>query len=225
MASSSARRCASSCSESLPSARLRRHAEVIVVGLVGAVGEPVADRLGVGPEPGQRPQQAAEDQRQQAQRVDRLGLRMMPLVGDLLGHHVDDPEQRDDEDRHHDEDEPRDVFRHVSIISGGRNDACAASGNDRAAAAPRRPWRAIVARWCGRRPPGRVRCERDCMFMDRDPMEKDGCGMELRRAPALLTTIHRRSRRIHDTRYQRKTTDTAGPLKLRLSMALPDFMW
>ena len=68
--------------------RARRLVEAVlleVVGMfVGAVGQFVADRFGVRPEPGNRPEQPAEDERQQAQRLDRLELRMMPLVRDLL---------------------------------------------------------------------------------------------------------------------------------------------
>ena len=85
---------------SSPALRLLAHLDVVVVVLLGAVGEPVADRLGVRPQPRDRPQQAAEHQRQQAQRVDRVLLRMMPLLGALLRHHVHHPEQHDDNDRH-----------------------------------------------------------------------------------------------------------------------------
>ena len=78
--------------------------------LVGAVGHLVHDRLRVGPDPRDRPEQAAEDQRQQAQRADRLELRMVPLVGDLLGQDVHHPEQHDEDDgddEEHDEGDER----------------------------------------------------------------------------------------------------------------------
>ena len=75
--------------------------------LVGAVGELVRDRLRVRPQPRDRPQQAAEYERQQAQRLDGLRLRMMPLVRNLLRHHVDDPEHGDADDRYEEQHDPR----------------------------------------------------------------------------------------------------------------------
>ena len=125
--------------ESLPAARLVGHLEVIVLVLVGAVGEPVAGRLGVGPQPGDRPQQAAEHQRQQAQRVDRVGLRMMPLVRDLLRHHVNDPEQHDGDDRHDARARPRRCRRR-------RRRACRRRTSTRAPATRRRPGARPAAR-------------------------------------------------------------------------------
>ena len=58
--------------QQLALALLLGHLVVVVVVLVGAVGDAVADRLGVGPQPGERPEQAAEHERQQAQRGDRV---------------------------------------------------------------------------------------------------------------------------------------------------------
>ena len=48
--------------------------------LVGAVGQLVKDGLGIGPQPGQRPKQAAEDEREQAQALDGLGLRVLSVA-------------------------------------------------------------------------------------------------------------------------------------------------
>jgi hypothetical protein len=42
-------------------------------------------RFGVSPEPGQRPEQAAENQREQAQTLDGFGLRVLFFLGDFLG--------------------------------------------------------------------------------------------------------------------------------------------
>src|SRR3954471_3927225 len=50
---------------------------LLVRGLVGSVGQLVHDRLGVGPDPGERPEQASEHERQQTQRAYRLELRMV----------------------------------------------------------------------------------------------------------------------------------------------------
>jgi hypothetical protein len=74
--------------------------------LVGAVGHLVGDRLDVRPQPGDRPQQAAEHQRQQAQHLDGVALRVMALVGDFLRQHVHHPEQHDQADRYEDQHEP-----------------------------------------------------------------------------------------------------------------------
>ena len=46
--------------------------DVVVVVLLGAVGELVPDRTRVGPQPGDRPEQSAEHEREQAQDVDRI---------------------------------------------------------------------------------------------------------------------------------------------------------
>ena len=69
--SSSSRRWRTSSLQQLALAVLLGHLVVVVVVLVGAVGDAVADGLGVGPEPGERPEQAAEHERQQAQGGDR----------------------------------------------------------------------------------------------------------------------------------------------------------
>ena len=66
---------------------------------VGAVGHLVQHRFRVGPQPGERPQQAAEEQRQQAQRLDRVELRMAAFLGDLLRQDVHQPEHGDQHDR------------------------------------------------------------------------------------------------------------------------------
>jgi hypothetical protein len=81
--------------------------EIILV-LVRAVRHAVGDGTRVRPEPRERPQDAAEEQRQHAQRVDRVLLRVMALLGDLLREDVNDPEDHQDDDRHYDEHEDRD---------------------------------------------------------------------------------------------------------------------
>ena len=99
---------------------LREAVLLEVVGmLVGAVGELVSDRLGVGPQPGDRPEQPAEGERQQAERPDRLELRVVPLVRDLLGQNVHQPEQHDQQDRHEEQDEDGDIARHRVLDFGG----------------------------------------------------------------------------------------------------------
>ncbi len=85
-------------------------AVVIVLVLVRAVRHLVQHGLRVGPRACERPQQPAEHQRQQAQHMDRVALRMMVLVRDFLGQHVHDPEHRDPDDRH---DEDHDQREHV----------------------------------------------------------------------------------------------------------------
>ena len=94
------------------------------VQLVGAVRHLVHDRLRVGPQPGDRPQQPAEHQRQQAQRADRLELRMVPLVGDLLRQDVHQPEQHDEHDRDDEDHEEGDEVASVSSGSGESSEAC-----------------------------------------------------------------------------------------------------
>ncbi len=99
---------------------LREAVLLEVVGmLVGAVGDLVSDRLRVRPQPGDRPEQPAEGERQQAERPDRLELRVVPLVGDLLGQHVHHPEQDDEQDRHEEQDEDGDIARHRVFDFGG----------------------------------------------------------------------------------------------------------
>ena len=84
-----------------------------VVGtLVGAVRQLVAHGLRVRPQPGQRPEQPSEDERQQAQGLDRLELRMMPLVRDLLRKHVHHPEEDDEDDRDEEDHEPGEKAGH-----------------------------------------------------------------------------------------------------------------
>ena len=73
--------------------------------LVGAVRHLVHDRLRIRPDPGQWPEKAAEHQRQQTQRPNRLELGMMPLVSDLLGEDMHHPEQHDQDDRDDEQDE------------------------------------------------------------------------------------------------------------------------
>ena len=99
-----------------------RAVPLVVVQLVGAVRHLVQHRLRVRPYPGKRPQEPAEHQRQQAQRADRLELRMVALVGDLLRQDVDQPEEnnqrrRDDEDDEERQDRWRPCLR-VRAITG-----------------------------------------------------------------------------------------------------------
>ncbi len=83
----------------------------VVLVLIRAVRHLVQHGLGVGPEPGDRPQHAAEHQRQQAQDLDRLRLRVVPLVRDLLRQDVHQPEEHDHGDRDDDDHEDCDVVR------------------------------------------------------------------------------------------------------------------
>jgi hypothetical protein len=106
-----------------------------VVVLLGAVHALVGHGLGVGPQPGQRPQHAAEDQGEQAQGLDRVALRVMLLVGDLLGQHVYQPEHRDHPERHHDQHHPGEhVGGSLERLAreergaGGRGQRCAEQG-------------------------------------------------------------------------------------------------
>ena len=71
--------------QQLAGACLGAQFSVVVLVFVGAISRTVGGRRGVSPEPGQRPLQAAEEKRQQAQHLDRLGLRVVALVRDLLG--------------------------------------------------------------------------------------------------------------------------------------------
>ncbi len=91
--------------------RLFAHLVEIVLVLFGAVRHLVGHRLRIRPQPGDRPEQTAEHQRQQAQHLDGVALRMMTLVGDLLRKDVNQPEQHDRADRDEDDDEPRKVLR------------------------------------------------------------------------------------------------------------------
>jgi hypothetical protein len=77
------------------------------------VRELVQHRLRVGPQPGERPQQAPEKERQQTEHLDSVALRVMALVRDLLGQHMDHPEQDDEDDRHHDDHDQCENARHL----------------------------------------------------------------------------------------------------------------
>ena len=109
------------------------HIEIVVVVLFGPVSHSVGDRLGVRPEPGDRPQQASECERQEAKRVDRVLLRMMALLGDLLRQDVDQPEQDDDNDRHDADDEPRNDGRcRIERLAGKERRRCGCRSRERA---------------------------------------------------------------------------------------------
>lgn len=73
---------------------------------VGAVGHLVQNRPGVGPQPSQGPQHAAEYQRQQAQALDGLGLRVVILLGDFLRENMHLQEHADAHDRRDDQHDP-----------------------------------------------------------------------------------------------------------------------
>src|SRR5205814_3772487 len=70
---------------------LARLVEIVLV-LVGAVRELMPDGLRERPQPGDRPKQTTESERQQAQRVDGVALWMVALVRDFLRQHVHHPE-------------------------------------------------------------------------------------------------------------------------------------
>jgi hypothetical protein len=84
----------------------------LLLDLVGAIGHLVEDWFGLGPEEGERPEQAPEYQGQHAQHVDRILLRMTVLLGNFLRKDVHHPEQVDAPDRHADQHEPRDGLGH-----------------------------------------------------------------------------------------------------------------
>jgi len=84
---------------------------LVFVQLVRAVRHLVQDRLRIGPQPRHGPQQAAEDQRQQAQCLDRVRLWVAASLGDLLRQDVDHPEHVDEQRRHHQQHDDRDVVR------------------------------------------------------------------------------------------------------------------
>ena len=87
----------------LPGVFLVRHV------LVSAIGELVDDRLRVRPDPRQRPQQAADDDRQQAERADGLEQGREALVRDLLRqdkHHPAEDNQHHLHQEKHEECDP-----------------------------------------------------------------------------------------------------------------------
>src|SRR5207244_10451026 len=77
---------------------------------IGTVSHLVQDRLGISPKPGQRPEQPAKAKREQAQALNRLGLRMPFLVGNLFRQNVDEPKNGDANNRRDDEHDPRDAI-------------------------------------------------------------------------------------------------------------------
>ena len=78
---------------------------------IRAVRHLVQDRLCVGPEPGDRPEQSAEAKREQAQALDSPELRVVPLFRNLFGENVDQQEDPDSDGRDEDEREPRNAAR------------------------------------------------------------------------------------------------------------------
>ena len=102
---------------------------VVTFSDVRAVGHLVEHRLRIGPQPRQRPEHAAEHQRQQAQHLDRLRLRVLSLLGDLLREDVHQPEHGQHDERHDDQHHPGDAvgdgverlaLEHRGVRSGRR---------------------------------------------------------------------------------------------------------
>ena len=78
---------------------------------IGAVSHLVQDRFAVGPEPGERPENPAEREGEQAEALDRARLRMHFLVRDFLRQNVDEPEDYDADDRGDDDNNPGNPVR------------------------------------------------------------------------------------------------------------------
>src|SRR5206468_7343091 len=77
---------------------------------IGAVSHLVQDRLGISPKPGQRPEQPAKAKREQAQALNRLGLRMLFLVGNLFRQDMHQPESSDADNGRDYEHDPRNAI-------------------------------------------------------------------------------------------------------------------
>src|SRR4030095_6712871 len=81
----------------------RRRGRVIDI---RAVSHLVKHGLRVGPKPGDRPEQPAEDKREETEALNSPELRMTPVVGTRFGEDMDQQEDRDQDDRGDDEREP-----------------------------------------------------------------------------------------------------------------------
>jgi hypothetical protein len=77
---------------------------------IGTVSHPVQDWLRVRPEPGQWPEQPAEAKREEAQALNRSGLRVHFFVRNLFRQNMDEPESGDANNRRDDEYDPRDAI-------------------------------------------------------------------------------------------------------------------
>jgi hypothetical protein len=62
---------------------------------ISAVRHFVKDRLRIGPQPGNWPEETTKNERQQTERLNGLCLRMMALLGDLLRKDMNKPEDDD----------------------------------------------------------------------------------------------------------------------------------
>ena len=77
---------------------------------IGAVSHLVQDRLGVGPEPRNWPEQPTKEKREQTEAMNRVRLRMLFLFGNLFRHDMQQPENGDADNRRDHEHDPRDAI-------------------------------------------------------------------------------------------------------------------
>ena len=132
-----------------------------------------------GPQPRDRPEQAAEHEREQAQRLDRVALRVVALVRDLLGQDVDDPEQDDDDARDHEDHEQREpVGRGVEQVAGQEGRPGRGGGEQRRRTSRRAP--------AGRSAPGASRAAVSTISSD-----EAGTGVLRERASCVLRKVGR----------------------------------
>jgi len=74
---------------------------------VRPVSHLVEDGLRISPKPREWPKQSAKAERKQAEALDRVRLRMLFFLGDFFRQDVNEPEGRDADDRHDEQDQPR----------------------------------------------------------------------------------------------------------------------
>ena len=77
---------------------------------IGTVSHLVQDRLGVCPEPCNWPEQPTKEKREQTQTMDRVGLWMLFLFGDLFRHDMQQPENGEADNRRDHDHDPRDAI-------------------------------------------------------------------------------------------------------------------
>ena len=77
---------------------------------VRSVGHFVQDRLGVSPEPGKRPEQAAKAKREQAEALNCLGLWVLFLLRNFFRQDMHHPESSDANNRCDNEHDPRNAI-------------------------------------------------------------------------------------------------------------------